>query len=300
MELLSALSLNELALSFSRVPLFPVFDVSNFIVSILYLKYEPGAVELSRRSPVASWLCAMLYCFGSLILADVLLGDAPIEFFSNNASVLLASAVWYLIFFCPFNLFYKCVSFLPVKLIFVAMKEVGRVRKIAVGIHHAHHHYHHGWFIMIIIGWVKGSGVALMSNFEQLLRGVWKPETNEILQMTFPTKASLYGAILFTLQETRWLPVSKATLIFLCSLFMVSAKVFLTATHSHASPFDTMENFICPVLFGSPSPGDQHHDDHGSSHELHGAPAFHGSQQPAKSKEELNEGSRKRKSKKAE
>lgn len=40
--LLSALSLGELALSFSRVPLFPVFDLSYFIVSILYLKYEPG------------------------------------------------------------------------------------------------------------------------------------------------------------------------------------------------------------------------------------------------------------------
>lgn len=29
-----------------------------------------------------------------------------------------------------------------------------------------------------------GSGVALMSNFEQLLRGVWRPETNEILHMS--------------------------------------------------------------------------------------------------------------------
>lgn len=45
MELLSALSLGELALSFSRVPLFPVFDLSYFIVSILYLKYEPGEPE---------------------------------------------------------------------------------------------------------------------------------------------------------------------------------------------------------------------------------------------------------------
>uniref|UniRef100_A0A8C0WET5 Trimeric intracellular cation channel type A n=1 Tax=Castor canadensis TaxID=51338 RepID=A0A8C0WET5_CASCN len=229
MELLSALSLGELALSFSRVPLFPVFDLSYFIVSILYLKYEPGAVELSRRHPVASWLCAMLHCFGSYILADLLLGEPVTDYFSNNSSVLLASAVWYLIFFCPMDLFYKCVCFLPVKLIFVAMKEVVRVRKIAVGIHHAHHHYHHGWFVMIATGWVKGAGVALLSNFEQLLRGVWKPETNEIMHMSFPTKASLYGAVLFTLQQTRWLPVSKASLIFLFTMFMVSCKVRLPA-----------------------------------------------------------------------
>lgn len=31
---------------------------------------------------------------------------------------------------------------------------------------------------------LAGSGVALMSNFEQLLRGVWRPETNEILNMS--------------------------------------------------------------------------------------------------------------------
>lgn len=42
MDLISSLSLGELALSFSRVPLFPVFDLSYFIVSIIYLKYEPG------------------------------------------------------------------------------------------------------------------------------------------------------------------------------------------------------------------------------------------------------------------
>lgn len=297
MELLSSLSLEDLAASFSKLPVFPLFDVAYYIISILYLKYEPGAMALSRRSPVASWLCAMLYCFGSYILADVLLGDSPIHYFSNNSNILLASAVWYLMFFCPLNLFYKCVSFLPVKLVFVGMKEVVRVRKIAIGIHHAHHHYHHGWVIMVLIGWVKGSGVALMSNVEQLLRGVWKPETNEILHMSFPTKASLYGAILFTLQQSHWLPISKAYLILFFTLFMATCKIYMTATHSHGSPFAFLENFICPFIFGTPN-GDHnghedhhhphHHDDHGESHSS------------AKSKEELNEGTRKRKVKKAE
>ncbi|XP_066460717.1 trimeric intracellular cation channel type A isoform X2 [Eleutherodactylus coqui] len=235
----------------------------------------------------------MLYCFGSYILADVLLGDSPIDYFSNNANVLLASAVWYLMFFCPLSLFYKCVSFLPVKLVLVGMKEVVRVRKIAIGIHHAHHHFHDGWVVMVLIGWVKGSGVALMSNVEQLLRGVWKPETNEILHMSFPTKASLYGAILFTLQQSHWLPISKANLIFFFTLLMATCKIYMTATHSHGSPFALLENGICSILFGSANGdhnghADHHHDDHEVSHAS------------AKSKEELNEGTRKRKVKKAE
>ncbi|MBN3302993.1 trimeric intracellular cation channel type A [Amia ocellicauda] len=299
MEVLAALNLGEITQYFAKMSMFPIFDLAYYIVSILYLKYEPGSVEVSRRSPVASWLCAMLYCFGSYILADIMLGDSPIDYFSNNSHILLATAVWYLVFFCPLNLFYKCVAFMPVKLVLVALKEVVRVRKIAAGVHHAHHAYHHGWFIMVITGYVKGSGVALMSNFEQLIRGVWRPETNEIAHMTFPTKASLYGAILFTLQEAHWLPVSKSTLICLFTLFMATAKVFMTATHSHGSPFALVESMVCSVLFGSPAGGADHHDSHESSH--HPAPAAAvAPMSPAKTKEELNEGTRKRKAKKAE
>lgn len=29
-----------------------------------------------------------------------------------------------------------------------------------------------------------GAGGGLISNFEQLVRGVWKPETNELLKMS--------------------------------------------------------------------------------------------------------------------
>ncbi|KAI7795539.1 trimeric intracellular cation channel type A [Triplophysa rosa] len=295
MEVLDVLNLGEIAQYFSKMAMFPVFDLAYYIVSILYLKYEPGAVEVSRKSPVASWLCAMLYCFGSYILADIMLGVSPIDYFHNNSHILLASAVWYLIFFCPLNLFYKCVAFLPVKLVLVALKEVVRSRKIAAGVHHAHHAYHHGWLIMIITGYVKGSGVALMANFEQLLRGVWKPETNEILNMSFPTKASLYGAILFTLQEAHVLPASKSTLICLFTLFMATSKVVMTARHSHGSPFALVEHWVCHLLFGSPLGEEESHDHH------HSAPAAaSASLSPAKTKEDLSEGTRKRKSKKAE
>ncbi|XP_077574062.1 trimeric intracellular cation channel type A [Stigmatopora nigra] len=291
MDMLDALNLGDLAQAFSKMGMFPIFDVAYYIVSILYLKYEPGSVEVSRRSPVASWLCAMLYCFGSYILADVMLGTSPIDYFQHNSHILLASAVWYLIFYCPLNLFYKCVAFLPVKLVLVALKEVVRARKIAAGVHHAHHAYHHGFFIMVIVGYVKGSGVALISNFEQLLRGVWRPESNEILNMSFPTKASLYGAILFTMQEAHWLPVSKSMLIITFTLFMATSKVWMTARHSHGSPFALIESWICHLLFRSPLGGPE--EDH------HHPPAAPATSSP-KSKEDLSEGVRKRKSKKAE
>ena len=45
-----------------------------------------------------------------------------------------------------------------------------------------------------------------------------------------PTKASLYGAILFTLQETHWIPIAKSTLILLFTLFMITCKVSTNQT----------------------------------------------------------------------
>lgn len=42
MEVLSALNLGDFPQTFSKLGMFPVFDLAYYIVSILYLKYEPG------------------------------------------------------------------------------------------------------------------------------------------------------------------------------------------------------------------------------------------------------------------
>lgn len=42
MDLAGALQLGELAAAFAALPVFPLFDAAYFIVSVLYLKYEPG------------------------------------------------------------------------------------------------------------------------------------------------------------------------------------------------------------------------------------------------------------------
>ncbi|XP_044296931.1 trimeric intracellular cation channel type A-like [Varanus komodoensis] len=119
--------------------------------------------------------------------------------------------------------------------------------------------------------------------------GLWNPLPCS------PSKASLYGALLFTLQQARWLPISKATLIFFFTLFMVVCKVFMTATHSHGSPFAPLEGLLCPVLFGSAPEGPPHEPPppRAGAHEPPPSP-------PAKFREDLNEGTRKRKAKKAE
>lgn len=42
MDVLAVLNLSDIAQYFSKMAMFPVFDLAYYIVSILYLKYEPG------------------------------------------------------------------------------------------------------------------------------------------------------------------------------------------------------------------------------------------------------------------
>ncbi len=57
MEVLDVLNLGEIAQYFSKMAMFPVFDVAYYIVSILYLKYEPGKwnCSLGKTEEYCTW-----------------------------------------------------------------------------------------------------------------------------------------------------------------------------------------------------------------------------------------------------
>lgn len=59
------------------------------------------------------------------------------------------------------------------------------------------------------------------------VRAGCKPSRNPLSFCSSPTKASLYGTVLFTLQQTHWLPISEANLIFFFTMFMIVCKVSL-------------------------------------------------------------------------
>ncbi|XP_042309249.1 trimeric intracellular cation channel type B [Sceloporus undulatus] len=242
--------LGQVPVRFSRLPMFPFFDLAHYAASVMALKEQRGAVEVAYRSPIACWFSAMLYCFGGSILSSLMLAEPPVAFLANTTSVLLASSIWYLIFYCPHDLAYRWVSFPPIRLMVAGMKEVTRTWKITGGVLHAHSHYSNAWMVMIAIGWARGAGGGLISNFEQLVRGVWKPETNELLKMSYPVKVSLVGAVLFTMQQTLYLPVEKHDLMFLYTIFLVGTKISMMLIERSTSPFAPLEKILGHLLFG--------------------------------------------------
>jgi trimeric intracellular cation channel len=59
-------------------------------------------------------------------------------------------------FYSPFDVVYKIMKFLPIKIIIAAMKEVIRCKKVHDGVVHAAKIYPNGYIIMIAIGTIKG------------------------------------------------------------------------------------------------------------------------------------------------
>ncbi|XP_041826353.1 trimeric intracellular cation channel type B [Melanotaenia boesemani] len=249
MDLFELLYLDELSHGLANLSMFPYFDMAHYIVSVMALREQPGALEVSRVSPLACWFSSMLYCFGGAVLSGIMLAEPPVAPLSNGTSVLLASIIWYLVFYCPMDVVYCCASLLPLRLVLSGMKETTRTWKVLGGVTQAHTKYKDSLLVMIAIGWARGAGGGLISNFEQLVRGVWKPETNELLKMSYPTKITLIGAVLFALQHTHYLPLQKHHLMLLYTIFIVVNKSRMMLTGSSSSPFATIESAVYKTLF---------------------------------------------------
>ncbi|CAM4663729.1 unnamed protein product [Leuciscus chuanchicus] len=252
MDVFAILNLNELALGLSNLPMFPFFDIAHYIISVMSLREQPGALAVSQLSPLACWFSSMLYCFGGAVLSALMMADAPVAPLSNTTNLLIASLMWYLVFYCPQDAVYSLASVWPVRLVLTGMKEVTRTWKVLGGVTQAGRKYKDGLFVMIAVGWAKGAGGGLISNFEQLVRGVWKPETNELLKMSYPTKVTLLGSVLFSLQQCRFLPMQTHHLIFIYTLFIVTNKMRMMMMGSSSYPFSSLESVLYKTLFVRP------------------------------------------------
>jgi trimeric intracellular cation channel len=81
---------------------------------------------------------------------------------------------------------------LPIKIALSLGKELQRSRKIYDGVSHALHLYPSSYVIIIVVGAMKGAGSGFLSIIDRLNRGIFLPNTNEILH------PSLYVKFFFT------------------------------------------------------------------------------------------------------
>ena len=86
-----------------------------------------------------------------------------------------------MVFFSPFDIFYKLVKFTPIKIVLYASKELQRSRKIYDGVGHALHLYPNAYIIIVLVGALKGAGSGFLTIIDRFNRGFYLPNSGEVL-----------------------------------------------------------------------------------------------------------------------
>lgn len=247
--------LEEYGLILLKLRMFPYFDIAHYILMCYHVRedihtHQPQFLNFHKRHPLACYLSSMLLCFGGGMLVHFLLGEPILDDFKTHQSLVLASACWYLIFFSPFDIVYKLVKFLPIKIVLSVCKELLRVRKINDGVSHALHIYPTSYVIIVLCGSLKGAGSGFLTIIERFNRGFFLPNSSEVLHPTFATKASFVAAIIFTLERKEILTALPRSLLFFCVVvFFVYVKI-MSIFFKSFDPFVPFENLNAAIFFG--------------------------------------------------
>jgi hypothetical protein len=238
--------------SVQRLKMYPYFDIAHYLLMVATVREElgTGSATFSRRHPLSCWLSSMVVCFAGSFLANFLLGEPVIATFKKHDDIVLATIVWYLVFYSPFDIVYKISKVLPVKIFLCVLKETQRAYKIHHGVAYAAKLYPNAYLIHAIIGTAKGGGSSIIKVFEQLLRGVWNPGNNEILKPSFTTKACVIAAVVFTLDKNSiYISLPHEITYLGIVLFFVYFKLSAVLLHV-TDPLAPFENLFCAIFMG--------------------------------------------------
>ncbi|KAL5022577.1 hypothetical protein ScPMuIL_001732 [Solemya velum] len=251
----------DIATTVTKLKMYPYFDIAHYVLMCLAVRDDvspqsstagplgSGSPLFHRKHPLSCWFSSMILCYAGGMLGALILGDPLITPFKDHQAIITASAVWYLIFYSPFDIVYKFVKLLPCKLLICALKETQRAHKCYNAVTATAKIYPNSFVIIIMLGVVKSAGSGLVKNFSRLIRGVWIPGSNEILQPSFVTKACLLASIVFLLERMQYISAPHPLIFLGVVIFFVYFKlsaILLGIT----DPFAPLENLFCAVFMG--------------------------------------------------
>ena len=177
-----------------------VFDLCYYTLASLSVRAEAGQSR-RRHHPLATWVAAMSASFAGSLLANPLLGKPVLGALSDEWQVLLASLVWWAVFYSPGDM---VTTLATNKLLYIPLcvaKEIMRGKKVMGGMAAARAVFPDHELIIVIIGVIKGNGSSFMKPLTKLILGDWSPNKSEILKMSVTSKACLAAVIAFLLHS---------------------------------------------------------------------------------------------------
>lgn len=207
-----------------------------------------GTQIFSRIHPLSCWFASMMLCFAGGIMGNFLLGEPLLAPLKNEADVIMATIVWYLVNYAPFDCVYKFCKFTPIKLIISFLKEIHRANKVHQGILFALKNFPGSYVLVCIFGVLKGSASQHMRIFQRLMCGIWQPSSMDILKPSVVTKASLVVSTVFILEHKGFIDAPLEIIYFGVVIYFSLIRLF--GLLFALDPFAPFENFFCCILLG--------------------------------------------------
>ena len=92
---------------------------------------------------------------------------------SDERQILMATAVFLVVFYCPGDLGFGLVTIPPVYASVCTLKEVQRALKVSKGIKEGLAFNPNSVLAAVLIGTIKGNGSGFCTPFTRAIRGVW-------------------------------------------------------------------------------------------------------------------------------
>jgi len=259
---ITTMSLSSFGLSASQLQSLPsawspLFDICHFILAALAVRKEVG-VGFSRSNPLATWLATMTASFAGSMIPNPLLGKPILGPLSNEYNVLLATLIWWGVFYSPGDLVYSLVKNQLLYVPICVVKEIYRAKKTLGGINDAAKVFPDQELLMVMIGLIKGNGSGFMKPVTRLVCGTWKPQSSELLSMSVTSKECLVAAIMMVADKGGYLPAPVSGDL----LYLIIVSVFLLIKLSSVladpvDPFSPLEGTVATLAFGGLWDGSQ-------------------------------------------
>jgi len=170
---------------------------------------------------------------------------------SNEYNVILATLIWWGVFYSPGDIIYSLsknqILYVPICVI----KEIYRAKKTLGGINDAAKVFPDQELLMVMIGLIKGNGSGFMKPVTRLIVGVWKPESSELLKMSVTSKECLVAALLLVADKQGCLPgVLAGDLVYLIIVSVFVSVKLSSVLAEPIDPFVPLENTAATVAFG--------------------------------------------------
>jgi len=225
-----------------------LFDVCHFILAAIAVRKEFG-VPFTRTHPFAAWLAHLSASFAGSLVCNPLLGKPVFAALSSEQKLLQATLVWLVVCYSPGDLAHSLVKNKALYIPVCVVKEIYRAKKVVGGIADASKVFPDHELAMVVIGTIKGNGSGVIKPVTRLLGGVWKPASNEILEMSVTTKECAVAALLLVLDQGGHLPsVVSGTPLYIAIIAVFLLTKISSALGQAVDPFAMIESAISSLI----------------------------------------------------